>query len=102
MYQIVTFKLVMFLLLILIQICSCGVENVPNVCYLKIGIIGAGPSGLSTAKNSIEQGHSVTIYEQNDSIGGIWVYDEAIGKNKYGINIHTPMYEGLRYTYHSQ
>lgn len=63
---------------------------------LKIAVIGAGPSGLSAGKNSIEQGHNVTIFEQNGDLGGVWHYDENVGKNEYGINIHSAMYEGLR------
>lgn len=47
---------------------------------LKIAIIGAGPSGLCAAKYSIEQGHHVTIFEQNDGLCGVWIYDENIAK----------------------
>lgn len=40
---------------------------------LNIGIIGAGPAGLISAKESTAYGHNVTIYEQNDELGGVWV-----------------------------
>lgn len=73
--------------------CSCFVENTPN---LHIAVIGAGPSGLSAAKYAIEQGFNVTVYEQNEVLGGVWWYTDEIGKNKYGIDIHTSMYKGLR------
>jgi phytoene desaturase len=36
----------------------------------KISIIGAGFSGLSTACYLAKEGHEVTVYEKNDSIGG--------------------------------
>ncbi|XP_037044478.1 senecionine N-oxygenase-like [Bradysia coprophila] len=61
-----------------------------------IAIIGTGPSGLVTAKYAIEQGFNVTVFEQNDVIGGVWWYTDEIGKNKYGLPIHTSMYKGLR------
>lgn len=61
-----------------------------------IAIIGAGPGGLFSAKHSLAHGHNVTVYEQSDEIGGVWVYTNETGKNKYGLNIHTAMYKGLR------
>lgn len=64
---------------------------------LKVAVIGAGASGLCSAKLAIEQGHNVVIYEKTDVIGGVWWYTDEIGKDKYGINIHTPMYQGLVY-----
>lgn len=63
---------------------------------VNIAVIGAGPSGLVVGKHAAEQGFNVTIFEQNDMLGGVWVYTDEIGKNKYGVNIHTSMYEGLR------
>lgn len=38
-----------------------------------VAVIGAGTSGLTSAKYSIAQGYDVTIYEQNEQLGGIWV-----------------------------
>ena len=63
---------------------------------LNIAIIGAGPGGLFSAKHSLAQGHRVTVYEQNNDVGGVWLYTNRCGKNQYGTNIHTAMYEGLR------
>lgn len=63
---------------------------------LNIAVIGAGPSGLVSARHSIDQGHNVTVYEQGDDIGGVWLYTDQVGKNKYGLNIHTAMYKDLR------
>lgn len=37
-----------------------------------IGIIGAGLSGLATAKAFLQQGYSVTIIEKAKAIGGVW------------------------------
>jgi cation diffusion facilitator CzcD-associated flavoprotein CzcO len=37
-----------------------------------IGIIGAGISGLTTAKAFLSQGHAVTVFEKLDTHGGVW------------------------------
>ncbi|KAF4445561.1 hypothetical protein F53441_10693 [Fusarium austroafricanum] len=43
----------------------------------RIAIIGAGPSGLASAKYLIAQGfQDITIFEQQDHVGGIWRYYE--------------------------
>lgn len=39
---------------------------------LKIAVIGAGPSGLAAAKLSIDKKYEVTVYEQNEALGGTW------------------------------
>lgn len=63
-----------------------------NVC-----VIGAGTSGLCAAKHALQNGFNVTVYEQTEVIGGIWWYTDETGKDKYGLPIHTAMYQGLRY-----
>lgn len=37
----------------------------------------------------------VTAYEQASEIGGTWVYTDDIGKDKYGLDVHSSMYKGL-------
>ncbi|XP_031619198.1 dimethylaniline monooxygenase [N-oxide-forming] 3-like [Contarinia nasturtii] len=63
---------------------------------LNIAVIGAGASGLASAKNALEQGHKVVIFEKGPRLGGIWWYTNRVGKDEYGVEIHTPMYQGLR------
>lgn len=62
---------------------------------LNIVIIGAGYSGLCSAKNALASGHSATIYEQTSSLGGQWVYTDETGTDEYGLDIHTSMYQDL-------
>jgi cation diffusion facilitator CzcD-associated flavoprotein CzcO len=38
----------------------------------KICVIGAGISGLVTAKNFLEEGYDVTVFEQKSGLGGVW------------------------------
>ena len=40
----------------------------------KIAVIGSGPSGLAAADQLNKRGHSVTVYERSDRIGGLLMY----------------------------
>ncbi|XP_062563495.1 senecionine N-oxygenase-like [Armigeres subalbatus] len=59
-------------------------------------VIGAGTAGLAAAKRILETGAEVIVFEQTDQLGGTWNYTDSVGKDKYGLDIHTSMYQGLR------
>ena len=40
----------------------------------KVAVIGSGPSGLAAAQRLNKRGHSVTVYERDDRIGGLLMY----------------------------
>ena len=40
----------------------------------KIAVIGSGPSGLATADQLNKRGHSVTVFERSDRVGGLLMY----------------------------
>lgn len=40
----------------------------------KIAVIGSGPSGLAAADQLNRRGHSVTVFERSDRIGGLLMY----------------------------
>jgi glutamate synthase (NADPH) small chain len=40
----------------------------------RIAIVGSGPSGLAAAQQLARSGHSVTVFEKNDRIGGLLRY----------------------------
>ncbi|MCR5510928.1 MAG: glutamate synthase subunit beta [Lachnospiraceae bacterium] len=40
----------------------------------KVAVIGSGPSGLACAFRLNRRGHSVTVYERDDRIGGLLMY----------------------------
>lgn len=58
-----------------------SLENSPKIC-----VIGAGPCGITTAKNLLQQGLTdFTVFEKNHRLGGNWVFDET--------NEHSSVYE---------
>lgn len=40
----------------------------------KIAVIGSGPAGLAAADQLNKRGHSVTVYERDDRVGGLLMY----------------------------
>ena len=40
----------------------------------KVAIIGGGPAGMAAADQLNKMGHSVTVYERSDRIGGLMMY----------------------------
>lgn len=52
----------------------------------RICVIGAGPSGLTAAKNLLQQGlTNFVVYEKNDQVGGNWVFSPRLS--------HSSVYE---------
>ena len=45
-------------------------QYLPTTQKKKIAVVGAGPAGLSCSTVAAERGHEVTLFEQNDTIGG--------------------------------
>jgi len=76
------------------KISSCLVN--PRACYetelaydkaavaKTVAIVGAGPAGLATALVAAERGHSVTVFEKDDQIGGqLNMAKEIPGKEEF-------------------
>lgn len=61
-----------------------------------VAVIGAGTAGLCAAKHALQNGLDVTLFEQAKQVGGTWVYTDNVGKNEYGLDVHTSMYQGLQ------
>lgn len=66
-----------------------------NDRMVHIAIIGAGMAGLCAAKTGLQHGCEVTVFEQGKQVGGTWVYNDKIGKDEYGLDVHSSMYQGL-------
>jgi dimethylaniline monooxygenase (N-oxide forming) len=52
----------------------------------RAGIIGAGLSGLVTAKTLLEEGFDVTVFEKDEEVGGVW----ARSRRYPGIHTQNP------------
>ncbi len=74
----------------------------------RVAVVGSGPSGLAAAQQLRRSGHSVTVYEKNDRIGGLlrygipnfklekWVVDRRIRQMKdEGIQFITSAHVGV-------
>lgn len=60
-------------------------------------VIGAGPSGLVSARELKKEGHTVTVLEQNYEVGGQWLYDPNV-EFEDPMSIHSSVYASLRLT----
>jgi glutamate synthase (NADPH/NADH) small chain len=48
-------------------------KNNKPCCY-KVAVIGSGPAGISCAGDLIDQGYEVTIFERENTLGGVLAY----------------------------
>lgn len=61
----------------------------------RVCVIGASVAGLCSIKYGIQNDCEVVAFEQNDQIGGLWVYTEDTG-SKYGVDMQTSLYKNLQ------
>ena len=54
----------------------------------RICIIGAGPSGITAAKNCMQAGLDFVVFEKNDKVGGNWVFNSKTGHSSVYENTH--------------
>ena len=53
-----------------------------------VAVIGAGASGLCTAKHLLEAGLDVTVYEIGTQVGGLWCYGNDSGRSSAYRTLH--------------
>ncbi|XP_027355579.1 flavin-containing monooxygenase FMO GS-OX5-like [Abrus precatorius] len=68
---------------------------------VKVAVIGAGVSGLVAARELQRERHNVVVFEQNDRVGGNWVYDPTTESDPLSLHpnrktVHTSVYVSLR------
>jgi aliphatic glucosinolate S-oxygenase len=64
-------------------------------------VIGGGAAGLVAARELIREGHSVTVFEQGNQIGGVWVLENTAEQPPLDMSeemnqVHSSMYDSLR------
>lgn len=66
----------------------------------KVAVIGSGPSGLAVANQLNKKGHTVTVYEKNEAIGGLLRYgipDFKLNKNIIDRRLQLMEAEGIEF-----
>jgi len=66
----------------------------------RVAIVGSGPAGLAAAQQLRRSGHSVTLFEKDDRIGGLLVYgipDFKLEKNIVSRRINQLVEEGVEF-----
>ncbi|XP_061362203.1 flavin-containing monooxygenase FMO GS-OX-like 4 [Gastrolobium bilobum] len=68
---------------------------------VKVAVIGAGVSGLVAARELRRERHHVVVFEQNDRIGGNWVYDPRTESDPLCVDpnretVHGSLYASMR------
>ncbi len=67
---------------------------------LKVAVIGSGPSGLASADQLNKAGHTVTVFERSDRVGGLLMYgipDFKLNKQVVQRRIHLMEQEGVTF-----
>lgn len=65
-----------------------------------VAIVGSGPAGLAAAQQLVRAGHTVTVYEKNDRIGGLLRYgipDFKLEKHIIDRRIKQMVIEGVEF-----
>jgi len=66
----------------------------------KVAIVGSGPAGLAAAQQLARKGHSVTVFEREDRIGGLLRYgipDFKMGKWRIDRRLEQLKMEGVKF-----
>ncbi|XP_057458536.1 flavin-containing monooxygenase FMO GS-OX5-like isoform X1 [Lotus japonicus] len=68
---------------------------------VKVAVIGAGVAGLAAARELQREGHTVVVFEKNNRVGGLWVYDPTSDSDPLSLDptrdiVHSSLYLSLR------
>jgi len=76
------------------------VRSVSTSSGKKVAVVGSGPAGLAAADELNQIGHSVTVYERNDRIGGLLMYgipNMKLGKDVVNRRVELLRKEGIEF-----
>ncbi len=87
------------------------IPDLPEPTGFKVGVIGAGPAGLTAAAELVKMGHEVEVFEALHTAGGVLMYGipqfrlpkeivqaEVDYIKRLGVKIHIDSMIGKRYT----
>ena len=77
------------------------VRDVESRSGKKVVIVGSGPAGLAAADELNQMGHSVTVYERSDRIGGLLMYgipNMKLGKDIVDRRVELLRQEGIKFS----
>ena len=60
-----------------------------------VAVIGAGAAGLIAAHELLQAGHGVTVFEQAETLGGLWNYTDEVEDDPLGQRPTTRIYGSL-------
>lgn len=70
---------------------------------LNVAVIGAGTSGLLTARELLREHHRVTVFEKSNKLGGTWLYEPRVESDDDVLHldpkrsvVHSSLYSSLR------
>jgi len=67
---------------------------------VRIAVIGAGAAGLVTARELSRGGHDVSVFEQSDRVGGVWIFEPIPEDDAMGLKpskaVFSSIYDSLR------
>ena len=63
-----------------------------------VAVIGSGMSGLLVIHHLMQSKtkFSVTAFERNYDIGGLWLYTDQTTPDEFGLPVYSAMYNNLR------
>ncbi|VVB01588.1 unnamed protein product [Arabis nemorensis] len=69
-----------------------------------VAVIGAGATGLVTARELRREGHSVVVFERQNQVGGTWIYTDHVEPDPLSVDptrpiVYSSVYSSLRTNY---
>lgn len=64
---------------------------------MKVAIIGAGVSGLASARNAVQNNVDCVVFEATDTVGGTWAYTDEVITDEHDVPVHASIYKSMKF-----